>query len=193
MGKTLDELIRDGLSDAPIRFQHEVRTARGRLAAFVADLPPLFRRLLVGEGLTGWLAIDYDELSDDDRAQFHKKLTTRPTAYPAFKSQFHTGQLKIFQAALLVGGLQHAFNREVGLRERCAGQCLVPHDDAAAHIHHRLKHGAQRTPRQEGHDTGGRGGVAAVPPGAQGMVQRHARIAPEPPDGRKPNRPPLNN
>ena len=133
------------------------------------------------------------QLDQRGRAQVHKQLATRPLGHPELKGLLGAGQLKVLLATLLLSGLQHALHSKVGQGQGRTGQCLMPDDDAAAHIHQRLKHGAQRTPRQEGHDTGGRCGTAAVPPGAQGVVQRHARIATEPPGFRKPNRPPLNN
>ena len=73
MGKTLEELERNDLQEGSFS-EKQVRTARGRLAVFVSNLTPTFRRLLLGNDLTGWEAIDYDELNDDERGQFDEVL-----------------------------------------------------------------------------------------------------------------------
>lgn len=71
MGKSLDQLIREGLRDEPIeRDLGEVETARGRLAAFLAALRPDFRRLLVGDTDFQFTLITYDVLSRDELVKF---------------------------------------------------------------------------------------------------------------------------
>ena len=67
MGKRLEDL---DLSDEPLAYTGRITTARGRLAAFLSGLSPKTRRLLVGEGLTGWEAIDWYDLTDKQRGAF---------------------------------------------------------------------------------------------------------------------------
>jgi transposase len=71
MGRRLEELE---LTDEPLRFTGKIKTARGQLAAFISDLNPKFRRLLVGDALTGWETIDWHELNEEQRAQFNATL-----------------------------------------------------------------------------------------------------------------------
>ena len=73
MAKRLDEL---GLTDEIQGYTGRIKTARGRLAAFLAGLTPKFRRLLLGEGMTGWETLDWSELTEQERLEFDAALET---------------------------------------------------------------------------------------------------------------------
>jgi hypothetical protein len=66
MGKRLEDLALDPHRE----FRGVYKTARGRLAAFLTDLNPLFRRLLTGDQLDGFDNIDYLEFDAPRRHQF---------------------------------------------------------------------------------------------------------------------------
>ena len=70
------------MADEPIRYHTRLQTARGRLAAFVADVEPRFRPLVLGLELTGWDRIYYDELSDEDRARCDAPTSPRGYSEP---------------------------------------------------------------------------------------------------------------
>jgi hypothetical protein len=71
LGKSLQELR---VSDEPLRYSGNIKTARGRLAAFISTRTAKVRRLLTGEGLTGWETLEWHELNDQERQDFDKVL-----------------------------------------------------------------------------------------------------------------------
>ena len=66
MGKTIDQLPLDPHRE----YRGIYKTARGRLAAFLTDLDPLFRRLLTGDGLHAFDNIDFLAFDSRRRRQF---------------------------------------------------------------------------------------------------------------------------
>jgi hypothetical protein len=67
-GMRLEDL--DLAPDPPKAFHGKYTTPRGQLAAFLTDLDPLFRKLLTGDGLSGFDNIDYLNSESDRWGQF---------------------------------------------------------------------------------------------------------------------------
>jgi hypothetical protein len=111
MGKTLEEL---GLTDEPIHFAGTITTARGQLALFVSELPPKLKRLVVGEGLTGWEAFDWEELTEKELRDLDIALKTY---LRLLRRVVKTAKANREQQVQVIADYQHVYTRKFTLPE----------------------------------------------------------------------------